>query len=81
MAWYGQNWSIEDQKLVAKLHREGMSAYAIGVELYRTEYAVKSVLRKLAMVKRAGIKANSKAFTTKMAMAENTLRRELSYSL
>ena len=29
------------------------------------------------MVKRAGIKANSKAFTTKMAMAENTLRKGL----
>ena len=45
MAWYGrQSWSIEDQKLFAKLHREGMSAYAIGVEVNRTKYAVKSVL-------------------------------------
>ena len=72
---YGDKWSIDDMKLVNKLHREGVSDYQIGVQLDRTEFAVKSVLRKINLAKRLGLKVGTKAFAQKITMGENQLRR------
>jgi DNA-binding NarL/FixJ family response regulator len=69
-----QNWNEANLKEVYRLRKEGKSAAYIADELGRSETAVRSVFRKINLVKSLGIKAGTKAFNQKMAYAETRLR-------
>ena len=70
-----EKWSKEDLEYVRKERKNGKSVSDIAFDLYRSKYAVKSVIKKINLAKKLGLKAGTKAFNEKVAMGENQLRR------